>query len=87
MTIIAWKRYVDDTMAAVKKGDEEALLQELNSHHECIKFSMDIEREGSIDFLDISVQRQPNGLKTTVFRKNTSSDRYLDSSCNSGSVK
>jgi hypothetical protein len=49
---------------------------------------MDKEKDGMISFLDTLIIRNREGLKTTVFRKDTASDRYLDfSSCNPSSVK
>ena len=73
-----WKRYVDDTFSIVKKGDVDELLGHLNSIRPSIKFTMELEKDGSIPFLDTRVTRQVEGkLDVTVYRKPTHTDRYL----------
>lgn len=73
-----WIRYVDDTFTFVKKGELENVLNILNSFHEDIKFTHEIERNQCISFLDVKVIRQSNGtFKTSVYRKETSSNIYI----------
>ena len=84
--VIAWKRYVDDSFAVIKQGEEENVLAELNSYHDSIKFTYEKEKGRELSFLDIKIKRFPEGVNTTVYRKNTSTERYLDfssSHCNS----
>ena len=78
VSVKLWRRYVDDTLAVVKKGEEELLLQELNDSHESIQFTCEKEEDGRICFLDIELTREKNGVRTRVFRKKTATDRYLD---------
>ena len=75
-----WRRYVDDTLVIVKRGDEEKLLCFLNNVHPAIRFTCEREVEGSIPFLDVRISRMGNGdlVRTDVFRKPTATDRYLD---------
>jgi hypothetical protein len=50
----------------------------LNSIHQNIKFTMDMENNDFLPFLDVLVCRQPNGtLGHTVYRKPTHTDLYL----------
>ena len=42
-----WKKYVDDTCCIVKKGTVEGLLSHLNSVRPSIRFTVEVEREGS----------------------------------------
>ena len=73
-----WKRYVDDIWCIVKKGKEEELLDHLNSVRPSIKFTMELEKDGKLPFLDCSLQRGEDGMLTsTVYRKPTHTDRYL----------
>nr|XP_054760897.1 uncharacterized protein LOC129267186 [Lytechinus pictus] len=76
-----WLRYVDDTFVVWQHGAEETsnFLQHLNSQHECIKFTMEMENEGSIPYLDTKITRMAQGsLSHQVYRKPTHTDRYLN---------
>ena len=71
--------HVDDTFTFVKKGELNNVLETLNSFHDDIKFTYEMEGEGSIPFLDVYVQRKENGTFTTsIYRKKTSSDVYIN---------
>ena len=73
-----WKRYVDDTCCILKISDVDGLLDHLNGIRPTIKFTMELEREGSLPFLDTKVTRLADGkLDITVYRKKTHTDRYL----------
>jgi hypothetical protein len=86
--VMCWKRYVDDTFVVIKTGCEDQLLNELNGYHEHIRFTSEREKDGVIAFLDIKVERVGSKVKTTVFRKESSSDRYIDyTSSHYGSIK
>uniref|UniRef100_A0A5S6QJZ5 Reverse transcriptase domain-containing protein n=1 Tax=Trichuris muris TaxID=70415 RepID=A0A5S6QJZ5_TRIMR len=74
-----FKRHVDDIIAIVPTGKEEPLFDFLNqafpSH---ISFTVEKETDGKLPFLDCLVIRSSSGIKTTVYRKTTHSDRYLN---------
>jgi reverse gyrase len=68
-----WSRFVDDVFVIIKKGSEvEKILDFLNSQHNKIKFTMEMEINKQINFLDIKVKRK-NDLKieTSTYRKPT----------------
>ena len=73
-----WKRYVDDTFTVLGKDYVDGFLQHLNSQQRTIRFTMEIEKDNTIPFLDTSVSRDSNGfLTTTAYRKPTHTDQYL----------
>ena len=73
-----WKRYVDNTCCIIKKGEVDQLLQHLTSICPSIKFTMEVEREGKLPFLNNLLRRNSDGsLDITVYRKPTDTDRYL----------
>ena len=50
-----WKRFVDDTIAYVKIDAIEFVLSILNSFHENIKFTYEVENNGKIAFFGCSI--------------------------------
>ena len=74
-----WKRSVDDTFITIKKAHKDSLLQHLNSIDSNIKFTCEESRDdGSMPFLDILIIPGREGkLDTTVYRKPTHTDLYL----------
>ncbi|XP_063529201.1 uncharacterized protein LOC134740600 [Cydia strobilella] len=74
-----FKRYVDDTFTILPKSSVSTFLDHLNSIHSKIKFTMELEKDCSLPFLDVLVKRNPdNTLGRTVYRKPTHTDRYLN---------
>ena len=73
-----WKRYVDDTFCIIDGQAVEELLTHLNSQKPTIWFTMELEAQGHLPFLDTGLQRRTNGeLIISVYRKPTHTDRYL----------
>ena len=58
-TLTGWKRYVDDTIAFVKKGQAEQTLNQLNKFETKIKFTYERAVNNSIPFLDTRVTWKP----------------------------
>ncbi|XP_047989338.1 uncharacterized protein LOC125228720 [Leguminivora glycinivorella] len=58
-----WKRYVDDVFCIMKGGKQEVeqLLQYLNSIHQKVKFTYELESDRSLPFLDIKVIGRMDG--------------------------
>ena len=74
-----WKRYVDDVFCIIKKGKEDELLKNLNSHRSSIQFTMEKEVNGSLSFLDCNLnKKEDNFLEVSIHRKPTHTDRYLN---------
>ncbi|XP_055622042.1 uncharacterized protein LOC129765657 [Toxorhynchites rutilus septentrionalis] len=78
-----WKRYVDDIFAVVKERYLKQTLELLNSRHRTIKFIVEKEKDGTLPFLDLYITRkEDNRLKFGIYRKPTSTDRYITSNSN-----
>ena len=73
-----WRRFVDDTFVVIESRKEEFLyhISNLDPH---IQFTTeDAKPDGSLPFLDTLVHKQPdNSLSTSVYRKPTHTDLYL----------
>ncbi|XP_053372991.1 uncharacterized protein LOC128546467 [Mercenaria mercenaria] len=75
-----WKRYVDDVLEIIRKGQVQNLTEHLNKVDTTgsIQFTHEAEEDGKIPFLDTLIVRQPDGsVKLLVYRKKAHTDRYL----------
>ena len=74
-----WRRFVDDTFTIIYTAHKESFLKHLNSIDDHIQFTSEDQRpDGSMPFLDILVIPEQDGsLSTTVYRKPTHTDLYL----------
>ena len=69
---ILYRRYVDDTFLLFKDRSHVNLFYDyLNSKHKNIKFTYETEKDKSLSFLDINIQREGSEFKTSVYRKPT----------------
>ena len=72
-----WKRYVDDTISYIKEESIEHVLSKLNGYHDNIEFTSEIENDGKLPFFDVLVIRKDYEVETTVYRKSTNDELYL----------
>ena len=74
-----WRRFVDDTLSIMKSSQIDNFLQHLNSLDQNIQFTKKEARaDGSMPFLDVLIiPREDGSLETTVYRKPTHTDLYL----------
>jgi hypothetical protein len=67
-----WIRFIDDTFVIWPHGHEnlKKFVDHLNNYSEHIKFTMEIEVDGSLPFLDVCVTKKHDGsLGHQVYRK------------------
>ena len=72
-----WKRYGDDTIAVIKLSSIEHVLSILNSFHQNIEFTYELEENGKINILDIMLIRTNDTLQTSIHRKSSHNCVYL----------
>ena len=77
-SLTRWNRYVDDTNAFVKDEEITNVLNRLNTFHDDINFTHEVEENRTISFLDVLVRRNDdNTLSLNVYRKKTCSNIYI----------
>ena len=76
---LMWKRFVDDTFVVIKAAHKQEFLEHINSIDPHIQFtSEDSKPDGSMPFLDMMITpREDDRLSTTVYRKPTHTNLYL----------
>ena len=67
-----YKRYVDDTFLLFKEKHHASMfLDFINTFHSNINFTMDIESNNQLPFLDILISRSNGKFLTGIYRKDT----------------
>ena len=74
-----WRRFVDDTFTILQSSQKTSFMEHLNSiDKHIILTSEEAGDDGSLPFLDVLIIPDEEGsLKTTVYRKPTHTDLYL----------
>ena len=73
-----WLRYVDDTFVILEKNETSRFLDHLTSQDPNIKFTQEQCTNNLLPFLDCLVKINSDGsLSTSVYRKPTHTDQYL----------
>ena len=76
---VYYKRYVDDIFLLFRSHDHVNKFQIfLNSRHRCMKFSLEVENDNQLPFLDVKVCRKEGRFVTSLYRKRTFSGVYLN---------
>jgi hypothetical protein len=74
-----WKRHVDDIFV-IRLGDEhpvKSFHDHLNMQDQDINFTIELEVEGFLPFLEVKVKRVKDRITTKVYRKPTNSNLNL----------
>ena len=73
-----YRRYVDDTFALFKtKRSADLFFQFLNTLHPSIKFTMDVEEDCKLNFLDTVVDKNKGNFTLDMYRKSTFTGQYV----------
>ena len=76
---IVYRRFVNDTFLLFRTKDHvEKFKNFFNKQHKNIKFTSEIEENGSLSFLDITITRENNKFVTSVYRKPTFSGIFTN---------
>ncbi|XP_067633938.1 uncharacterized protein [Eurosta solidaginis] len=71
-------KYVDDLFAIIHEDDVKSTLDTLNSFNKYINFTMELEEDGKLPYLDSVVIRSKNELKLKWYKKSTSTGRIIN---------
>ena len=72
-----WERFVDDIYSILKRTHLEKCFHHINNLHQNIKFTMEVESNGELAFLDTLLKRNNGEISVVVYRKPTHTDQYL----------
>ncbi|XP_072179281.1 uncharacterized protein [Diadema setosum] len=74
-----WLRYVDDTFVILREEESASFFSHINSLDTHISFTQETCKDGNLAFLDVEVHVETDGpLSTSVYRKPTHTDKYLN---------
>jgi hypothetical protein len=82
--IIGYFRYVDDILIIydINKTHIDTMINEFNTIHLTINFTIENEENNKLNFLDLTIHRKHNKLDYTIYRKPTATDIFIhNSSC------
>ena len=78
--IVFWKRQVDDIFFVWKGSKEELELFVwlLNGVEYRVQFTLEVEKEGFLPFLDVGLMKADGKLVTRIYRKPTHTQQYIN---------
>lgn len=74
-----WVRYVDDVFCILEKSKVEECLHILNSKDSSIQFTVEIEKDSRLPYLDLYLERTGDRIELDIYRKPTSTENYIRS--------
>jgi hypothetical protein len=76
-------RFVDDLLLAIPADQVETTVDTFNSYNGFIKFTVELEKNGVLPFLDMEIHRNENGsLTTTWYSKPSATNRIINYNSN-----
>lgn len=82
--VLHWFRYVDDCLVFLNCDEIQAqqLLDKINIIHPNIKFTLEIEQNNKINFLDLTIIKSQSLLEFAIYRKPTQTDHTIPNHSN-----
>ncbi len=63
-------KYVDDLILSIPRGSEQLTVDTFNSFHDKLQFTIEVEKDSKIPFLDMLIMRSTDGtIKIDWYRK------------------
>ena len=77
-----WYRYMDDILCCFTgtRRQLDTFFNGVNKLHPNIKFTMEMEQNNSINFLDLTITKSNNKLEFSIFHKPTQTDMVIHNS-------
>ena len=79
--VLVWQRYVDDVLVLWEGGDEQENIHSFHDHinnlHDNLNFTLELEHNNRINFLDVSIIRENGSLSYDIYRKPTQTDSII----------
>jgi hypothetical protein len=77
--VVAYFRYVDDILIVYDKQQTDIthLLALFNNLHPKLTFTMELEEDMKVNFLDLTIHRLPAGVYVSIYRKPTASGSLI----------
>lgn len=76
--IAFYKRYCDDILICAHKDEIQSILDLFNAYHPKIQFTLELEVNGKINFLDLTITHKEGKVYTSWYSKPSSSGRYTN---------
>lgn len=77
ISIKVYRRYVDDCFCIAKEAHINTIVDVFNEFHDKLKFTVELEENEKLKFLDMTLQRT-NGRITKIWTPKQTNGRYLD---------
>lgn len=73
-----WYIYVDDNATSIPELHAQQMLDALNSYHERVQFTMELQENDQLNFLDMSLIKKGSTIHTKWYHKPIASNRMLN---------
>lgn len=73
-----WSIYVDDVLTSIPAHSIQLMLTHLNAYHPDVQFTIEIEDNGMISYLDMQISNRNGMMVTNWYHKTIASNRMLN---------